>query len=75
MQNTITVSTLSFNVAKKQRPFSNNFVQNSARIVQHEGGDEVHAYITCTANSQEPGRIYKCAYSMQGELLACCTVN
>lgn len=80
MQNTITVqhnaTTVTFTVTKKcNKPFSNNFVQNSATVVQYAGKDEVQALVTCTANSKEQGRIYSVSYSMQGDLLACNTVN
>ena len=79
MKNTITVNTathnISFVVADAERPFSNNFVQNSAEIVQYDGQDEVFAYVTCTADSNEPGRIYACSYSLTEKLEGCNTVN
>ena len=79
MQNVITVqhnnATLTIKVAKKQLPFSNNFTQNKAQIKQREGVDEVHALVTCTANSREPGRMYATAYTLRGEMLFCVTYN
>lgn len=80
MQNTITLqhnnSTLTFTVTKKaNKPFSNNFTQVSARIVQYEGQDEVLAQVLCTNNSREPGRTYAVVYSLQGEMMGCNTTN
>ena len=79
MQNEITVSTATHCVALTikgaNRPFSNNFVQQSAKIVKYNGKDEVLAFVTCTADSKEPGRIYACAFSLKGKLMGCNTVN
>jgi hypothetical protein len=79
MQNDITVSnaqhSIAFTVAKTQLPFGNNFVQNSAKVVKYNGKDEVIAFVTCTADSKEPGRIYACAYNLKGKLQGCNTIN
>jgi len=79
MQNEITISNathcVNFFVKNTQRPFSNNFVQNSAKIVKYNGKDEVIAFVTCTADSKEPGRTYACAYSLKGKLMGCNTLN
>ena len=80
MQNTITVqhnnATVTFKVTRKaNKPFSNNFTQLKAKVVQYEGLDEVLALVQCTASSSEPGRQYTVSYSMQGNMLACNTYN
>jgi len=79
MQNTISCNNITFKVTRKaDKPFGNNFVQLKdidARIEAYEGTDEIIAYVTCTNNSREPGRIYAVYYSMQGKLIACNTVN
>jgi hypothetical protein len=77
MKNDITVSAngIAFTVAKKQLPFGNNFLQQSAKVVKYQGKDEVLAFVTCTEDSMEPGRIYACAYSLKGKLMGCNTVN
>lgn len=57
-------------VAKKQRPFSNDFTQ--IKVLESEEPDEVQAYVKCTANSKEPGRVYFVAYSKTtGALIEC----
>jgi hypothetical protein len=76
MQNTITCNNYNFKITKKaNKPFSNNFVMLESKITQYAGQDEITAYVTCTAKSKEPGRIYVCVYSLQGDLIACETVN
>jgi hypothetical protein len=77
MKNEITVSAnnIAFTVKGKNRPFSNNFMQNSAKVVKYNGKDEVIAFVTCTEDSDEPGRIYACAFSLKGKLMGCNTVN
>ena len=59
----------------KTLPFSNKFKATNIKVVQFNGVDEIELYAHCTANSLEPGRIYYCAYSFEGDLLACNTVN
>lgn len=57
-------------VAKKQRPFSNDFVQ--IKVLESEEPGEVQAYVKCTDSSKEPGRVYFVAYSKAtGELIEC----
>ena len=74
MFNTITCNAHTFTVAKKQRPFSNDFKQLSSKIVQYKGQDEILAYVQCTS-SKEFGRIYAVSYNFAGEMLGCTTVN
>lgn len=74
-QNTLQVSETVVKIANKERPFSNNFVQRKAEIVQFKGKDEIRATVLCTENSNEPGRIYATAYTMQGKMLECFTLN
>lgn len=71
MQNTITVGSYNFAVTDANRPYSNNFVVDFAKVVQFNGKDEVYAQVTCTADSREPGMQYYCTYSTDGELIAC----
>ena len=71
MQNTVVAGPYSFKVKSKQRPFSNDFVVQLAKVVQYEGQDEVYAVVQCTAKSKEPGMRYFCTYSTKGELIAC----
>lgn len=59
----------------KELPFSNKFTASKVRIVQYKGVDEINLQALCTNDSNEPGRIYFCAYSLQGDLLACNTLN
>jgi len=75
MKNTITVNDTVLTIAQKELPFSEPFTQLEARIVQHEGVDEVLAYVTCTAEAKQPGRMYACYYSMEGKLEGCNTMN
>lgn len=79
MQNQITVRTATHNVnfivKGEHRPFSNNFVQDRAKITREYGKDEVFAFVTCTADSIEPGRTYACFYTLEGKLIACNTLN
>ena len=77
-QNTLTVTNSKnkqITVTAKQLPFSNNFVQNTAKLCANEAGKFVAATVTCTANSREPGRIYAVYYTMLGNLISCCTLN
>ncbi len=71
MQNTVTAGPYTFKVKNTQRPYSNNFVVQLAKVVQYAGQDEVYAVVNCTANSKEPGMRYFCTYSTKGELIAC----
>lgn len=71
MQNTVCGD--GFVVKAQQLPFGNNFVQT--KVIQQEEPNEVQAYVTCTQNSREPGRVYFVAYSKTGELIECYTVN
>ena len=72
--NTVCGDGVTLTIAKKHLPFSNNFVQHSV-LVQEEP-NEVQAYVKCTANSKEPGRIYFVAYKIAtGKLLECYTLN
>lgn len=74
MQNVVCGDGVTIKVSKKQLPFGNNFVQSS--ILVQEEPNEVQAYVTCTQNSREPGRIYFVAYSKaNGELIECYTMN
>ena len=76
MKNTITCSNYSFKVTKKSnKPFSNNFLMLESEITQYAGQDEITAFVKCTADSKEPGRIYACTFSTMGELVACNTIN
>jgi|APFre7841882793_1041355.scaffolds.fasta_scaffold04179_2 hypothetical protein len=75
MKNTISLPALNVNFVATDLPFGNNFVQKSAKIVQYQGTDEILAYVLCTKDSMEPGRIYACNYSMAGRLEACNTIN
>jgi hypothetical protein len=79
MQNEVTVSNathcIALTIKGANRPFRNNFVQRSAKVITYNGKDEVLAFVTCTEDSEEPGRIYACAYSLKGKLIGCQTVN
>ena len=74
-QNVVSANGFTIKVSKKQLPFGNNFVQHKA-IAEQPEPNEVQAYVLCTANSKEPGRIYFVAYSKTtSELIECYTVN
>ena len=75
MKNVVSAGQYKLTIKGSNRPFGNDFVQTEAEIVQYEGQDEISAYVLCDKNSREPGRIYKCAYSLDGVLQACNTVN
>jgi len=71
-KNTVSAGPYSFKVTKKQnKPFSNNFIVQSAKVVQYEGQDELEVVVKCTSDSKEPGMYYFCTYSTQGQLIAC----
>ena len=73
-QNTVSANGVTIAVSNTQLPYSNNFVQHST--FAQEEPNEVQAYVKCTANSKEPGRIYFVAYSKQnGKLIECYTIN
>ena len=69
-QNVVSANGFAIKVSKAELPFGNNFVQiNSIEQVEP---NEVQAYVKCTANSKEPGRVYFVAYSkVNGELIEC----
>ena len=73
--NTVTASNYNFVVTNDNRPFSNNFVVQTANVVQYEGQDEIACVVLCTADSKEPGRLYFVQYSTQGQLQECNTLN
>ena len=75
MKNVMTVNDTVLTIAVKELPFSEPFTQVEARIVQYEGVDEVLAYVKCTEEAREPGRMYACYYSMNGKLEGCNTIN
>ena len=74
-KNTVVAGSYNFVVKGKQRPFSNDFVVQQAKVVQYNGQDEVACFVLCTANSKEPGRIYFVQYSTKGVIQECYTVN
>ncbi len=75
-KNVITCNNYNFKVTKKaNKPYSNNFVMLDSKITQYAGQDEITAFVKCTADSKEEGRIYACIFSTKGELVACNTVN
>lgn len=73
--NTVQAGQYNFTVTGKNRPFSNNFIVQSAKVVQYAGQDEVACFVICTANSKEAGRVYFVQYSTAGVLQECYTVN
>jgi hypothetical protein len=73
--NTVTAGNYNFVVTNDNRPFSNNFVVQSAKVVQYKGQDEIACVVLCTADSKEPGREYFVQYSTQGYMQACNTLN
>lgn len=73
--NTVSAGPYNFVVKGKQRPYSNNFIVQSAKVVKYNGQDEVSCVVLCTADSLEPGRLYAVQYSTAGRLQECCTLN
>ncbi len=63
--NTVTAGQYNFVVKGENRPFSNNFVVQNAKV----------GVVLCTNNSREPGRKYFVQYSTQGRLQVCNTLN
>ena len=77
-QNTLTVTNSKnkqITVTANKLPFGNNFVQNSAKLCKNSAGKFIAATVTCTANSNEPGRVYAVYYTMLGNLISCNTLN
>jgi hypothetical protein len=74
-QNTIKVYPYNLVIKGKNKPYSNNFVVESAKVVQYNNKDEIACFVRCTATSKEPGRIYFAQYSTKGVLQECYTVN
>ena len=74
-KNTVTADSYNFKVKGDDRPFGNNFVVQSAKVVKYNGQDEVACFLLCTNDSKEPGRIYFAQYSTKGKLQECYTVN
>jgi hypothetical protein len=74
-QNTIKVYPYNLVINDKNKPFSNNFVVESAKIVKYYGQDEIACHVRCTSNSSEPGRLYFVQYSTNGVLQECHTLN
>jgi hypothetical protein len=73
MQNTITLANNNVVViAKKQLPMGNNFVVHK---ILAETATEVECVVRCTATSKEPGRLYYCNYTLQGDIIAAQTLN
>lgn len=70
---TVTVEGVTVNV--KRGPFGNKFKVQGAAIMQYAGQEELALRVLCTDDSREPGRIYSCNYSLDGDLLACNTLN
>lgn len=62
-------------VHAQQGPFSNKFIVRRAEFEVYEGVEELHVIALCTEDSAEPGRLYSVNYSLQGELMACTTLN
>jgi hypothetical protein len=74
MQNVITVpGLLTLTVTKRNRPYGNNFTQKKFITVNED--NFVELTVTCTSDSNEPGRIYFCEYTTKGKLVSCCTLN
>jgi hypothetical protein len=72
--NRIAAGDYMFNVNFSQRPYGNNFIVEYAKVVEHNGQDEVYAVVTCTLTSKDAGRQYCCTYSTTGELIGCYNV-
>lgn len=73
--NQVVAGSYAFVVTGHDRPFSNDFVVLRASVEKYRGKNEVICYVKCTETSNEPGRIYVCAYSTKGKLKGCDTVN
>jgi hypothetical protein len=69
------VNVNSINVQLKELPFSNKFVAKNVRVITHKRDTLFTLHAHCTADSNEPGRIYYCVYNFKGELEACNTLN
>jgi len=74
-KNKVSAGSYNLVVKGKQRPFSNNFVVQSAKIVKYNGQDEIACVVLCTNDSKEPGRVYFVQYSTKGRLQECNTLN
>ena len=61
----------------KRGPFGNLFTVRKAVIEQYQGKGpkELHAIVLCTDDSREPGRLYSVDWSLDGEMIACSTLN
>jgi hypothetical protein len=68
----VVVNKMPVTIRKKQYPFSNEFTASEVKLNEDW---QIELLATCTANSKEPGRIYKCYYTLGGTLLECYTIN
>jgi len=73
--NTVVAGSYNFVVTGSNKPFSNDFVVQTAKVVHYNEQDEVACFVLCTANSKEPGRVYFAQFSTKGVLQECYTVN
>lgn len=73
--NTVTAGEYNFVVTGSNKPFSNDFVVKSAKVVKYKGQDEIACVVLCTDTSKEPGREYFVQYSKDGMLYECNTLN
>lgn len=74
--NAVSAGPYNFIVKGKQRPFSNNFVVQTVKLVQKykvafPQQDELHCIVKCTEDSREPNMLYYCIFTGTGKLVAC----
>ena len=71
MRNQVSYNGKTLNI--QRGPFGNTFVQEGKAKLAEDG--LVEFYARCTADSDEPGRIYCSASTLEGELVDYFTVN
>jgi len=72
MQNTVTLANTVVNIAQKQRPFDCSFV---VQQVLEESATEFSCIVRTTQRSKMSGRLLRCTYTLEGELIAAQTFN
>jgi len=72
MQNTVTLANTVVNIAPKQRPFKCSF---TVQQVLEESAAEFSCIVRTTERSKMAGRVLRCTYTLDGELIAAQTIN
>jgi len=72
MQNTVTLANTVLTIAQKQRPFNCSFV---VQQVLEQSATDFSCIVRTTQRSKMQGRLLRCTYTLEGELVAAQTFN